>query len=68
MTYIKLKDSIFEVRRIAGERQIKVDNKWLNHLDFIEHLVNNSKISELDQQILEELAELGYNKLYAKEI
>lgn len=56
MNYIKLKDSIFEVRKLEGKGQIKVNNEWLDHLDFIQYLVNNSKISELAQ-----LAMLGYN-------
>lgn len=63
MTYIKLKDSIFEVRRIAGEQQIKVDNRWMGHLDFLHYLIDNSKVSELG-----ELADLGYNLLNEKDV
>lgn len=58
MNYIKIKDSIYEVRRIAGDRQIKVNDKWMSHLDFLHYLIDSSKVSELA-----ELADLGYNLL-----
>ena len=62
MNYIKIKDSIYEVRRIAGEQQIKVNDKWMGHLDFLHYLIDNSKVSELG-----ELADLGYNLLNENE-
>ena len=62
MNYIKLKDSIYEVRRIAGDRQIKVNNRWMSHLDFLHYLIDNSKVTELA-----ELADLGYNLINEKE-
>lgn len=62
MNYIKLKDSIYEVRRIAGDRQIKVNDKWMGHLDFLHYLIDNSKVTELA-----ELADLGYNLINEKE-